>query len=71
MKEKILTYLREADGYVSGQELCEKLGVSRTAIWKHINQLIDDDLLRTNHPSTDRAYAPVGYGIRKISKETK
>ena len=42
MKEKILTYLREADGYVSGQELCEKLGVSRTAIWKHINQLKEE-----------------------------
>ena len=30
-----------------------------------------DDLLRTNHPSTDRAYTPVGYGIRKTSKEIK
>ena len=26
---------------------------------------------KTNHPSTDRAYTPVGYGIRKISKEIK
>lgn len=39
MKEKILEYLREAGGYVSGQELCEKLGVSRTAVWKHIKAL--------------------------------
>lgn len=39
MKEKILEYLREAEGYVSGQELCEKLGVSRTAVWKHIKAL--------------------------------
>ncbi len=31
--------LRETDGYVSGQELCNKFGVSRTAIWKVINQL--------------------------------
>jgi BirA family biotin operon repressor/biotin-[acetyl-CoA-carboxylase] ligase len=31
--------LRESDGYVSGQELCEKLGVSRTAVWKAINGL--------------------------------
>ena len=31
--------LRDTDGYVSGQELCNKFGVSRTAIWKVINQL--------------------------------
>ena len=39
MKEEILRLLREADGYVSGQELCNKFGVSRTAVWKAINQL--------------------------------
>ena len=39
MKAKILQALREADGYVSGQQLCEKLGVSRTAVWKTIRQL--------------------------------
>ena len=39
MKTEILTLLRETDGYVSGQELCEKFGVSRTAVWKAINQL--------------------------------
>ena len=39
MKAKILTALREAEGFVSGQELCERFGVSRTAVWKAINQL--------------------------------
>lgn len=39
MKTELLRLLREADGYVSGQELCEKFGVSRTAVWKVINQL--------------------------------
>lgn len=39
MKTEILTLLRETDGYVSGQELCERFGVSRTAVWKAINQL--------------------------------
>lgn len=34
--------LRETEGYVSGQELCNKFGVSRTAIWKVINQLKQD-----------------------------
>ena len=41
MKAEILAMLRESDGYVSGQELCNKFGVSRTAIWKAINQLKD------------------------------
>ncbi len=41
MKSEILAMLRESDGYVSGQELCNKFGVSRTAIWKAINQLKD------------------------------
>lgn len=35
----ILTCLRGSGGYVSGQQLCERLGVSRTAVWKVINQL--------------------------------
>ena len=39
MKAEILKMLRETDGYVSGQELCNHFGVSRTAVWKAINQL--------------------------------
>ncbi len=39
MKAEILALLRERGDYVSGQELCEHFGVSRTAVWKAINQL--------------------------------
>lgn len=39
MKSKILTLLRERGDYVSGQELCERFDVSRTAVWKAIGQL--------------------------------
>lgn len=39
MKAEILRMLRETEGYVSGQELCNKFGVSRTAVWKAVNQL--------------------------------
>lgn len=42
MKEKILKMLSEADGYVSGQRLCEELKVSRTAVWKYINRLKEE-----------------------------
>lgn len=34
-----MTALREAESYVSGQQLCQRFGVSRTAVWKAINQL--------------------------------
>lgn len=39
MKNKILEILQQSDGYVSGQQLCEMLGVSRTAVWKNIQAL--------------------------------
>ncbi len=41
-KEEILRKLRDAGDYVSGQELCEFYGVSRTAVWKAIKQLEKD-----------------------------
>ena len=34
--------LRESGDYVSGQQLCETFGVSRTAVWKVINQLKEE-----------------------------
>lgn len=39
MREKILKLLQETDGFLSGQEISEKFGVSRTSIWKAIRQL--------------------------------
>ena len=39
MKAKILALLREREDYVSGQELCQRFGVSRTAVWKAMGQL--------------------------------
>lgn len=42
MKTKILRMLKANDGYVSGQMLCDTFGVSRTAVWKVINQLKEE-----------------------------
>ena len=42
MKSEILHLLRCAEDYVSGQQLCETFGVSRTAVWKVINQLKEE-----------------------------
>ena len=43
MRSKILDLLREAgDSYLSGEEMAKRLGVSRTAVWKHIQELRRD-----------------------------
>lgn len=42
MKQEILAALQQADGYVSGQELCDRFQVSRTAVWKVVNQLKEE-----------------------------
>ena len=42
MKAEILKMLRQSDGYLSGQQLCDHFQVSRTAVWKAINQLKEE-----------------------------
>lgn len=39
MRTELLTMLRETNNYLSGQKICDTFGVSRTAVWKAINQL--------------------------------
>lgn len=41
-KYEILRALRESGGSVSGQELSERMGISRTAVWKHIRALEEE-----------------------------
>lgn len=41
-KSDILTLLRNSQDFVSGQQICTQLGVSRTAVWKVINQLKEE-----------------------------
>ena len=42
MKAEILALLRDRADFVSGQELCEHFGVSRTAVWKAIGRLKEE-----------------------------
>lgn len=42
-KDEILKYLKQHGGYISGEELSDELKVSRTAIWKNINSLRNND----------------------------
>ena len=39
MKDEILEKLKNTQGYISGQQICNDFGVSRTAVWKAINRL--------------------------------
>ena len=42
MRKEILELLRQAGNqYISGEEIAGRLGVSRTAVWKHIRELRD------------------------------
>lgn len=58
MKTTILSMLSDKDSYVSGQALCEKLQVSRTAVWKIMNQLREEGYEIESVPSK-------GYRITK------
>ncbi len=39
MQEQILQFLKEHDGYLSGEEISHSLKMSRTAIWKYMQEL--------------------------------
>jgi len=41
MQEIILDFLRGKDEYVSGDSISQKIGISRQALWKHIQELKD------------------------------
>ena len=61
VKEKILRVLKEAKGqYTSGEKLSHALGVSRTAIWKHVNSLreVGYDILSVPRKGYVLKYSP-------------
>ena len=41
-KTDILALLRNSEDHISGQQLCDRFGVTRTAVWKVINQLKEE-----------------------------
>ena len=49
-KADILALLRNSEGYVSGQQFCDKFDVTRTAVWKVINQLKEEGYLIESVP---------------------
>ena len=53
-KEEVLRALKDSGDYVSGQSLCDMLGVSRTAVWKMIAALKKDGYMI--EASTNKGY---------------
>ena len=39
MQERIIQFLKESDGYISGEEMSQRLKMSRAAIWKYMQEL--------------------------------
>ncbi len=42
LKDEILEELRNSGDFCSGQELCERFGVTRTAVWKAVSRLKEE-----------------------------
>ena len=42
LKDDILSALKESGTYCSGQVLCERFGVTRSAVWKAIAKLREE-----------------------------
>ena len=39
MNERIIEFLKKKDGYVSGDAIAQRLGITRQGLWKHIQEL--------------------------------
>ncbi len=39
MRSKIVSILETSEGYISGERLSKELGITRSAVWKHIKEL--------------------------------
>jgi BirA family biotin operon repressor/biotin-[acetyl-CoA-carboxylase] ligase len=65
MREKILDFLKKKSDYVSGDQIAQRLGITRQALWKHIQELkeLGFDIVAVPHlgyrieSSPDRLYS--------------
>lgn len=51
VQEKILDFLKRKPGYISGDQISQRLGITRQALWKHIQALKDSgyDIIAVPH----------------------
>ena len=72
MKDKILHRLKTGvTGFISGEELSELLGVTRTAVWKHIRELKQEgyDIRSSPKKGYRLTQAPDVFNAREIGYE--
>ena len=50
MKTKILKRLKSSDSFVSGEKLSEEFGMTRSGIWKYMNQIKEDGYIIESVP---------------------
>ena len=58
VRQEVLSKLREQQGFVSGQQICEELGISRTAVWKAVGRLREEGYVIESVPN--RGYRLAG-----------
>lgn len=73
VEEQLLKIFRREDGFISGEELSQSLGVSRSAVWKHIEKLREEgyEIIAQPHTGYRLAGLPdkllpaeLGWGLR-------
>ena len=71
MKDRILELLRREPGYLSGQEMSNRLGVSRAAVWKAVEALRKEGYTIDSAPNRGyRLDAPTDrLSLREISAQ--
>ncbi len=62
MRDRVFELLYEADGYISGEVISSRLGISRAAVWKHIKALQEEGCLIEAAPR--RGYRMRANGVR-------
>ena len=68
MKYKILELLESSEDFLSGEEISSKLGISRSAVWKHIGSLKKAGFTVVSVPSKGYKieYAPDKINPKKV-----
>ena len=69
MKNEILQLLKKSTGYLSGEEISASLGISRTAVWKHIRTLKNEGYIIDSQ--TKLVYALIQVPDRLYPEEIK
>jgi len=68
--ERIFRLLKTSGGFVSGQEICRELGVSRAAVWKQVQSLRRRGFRITGVPALGYRLAETPDSLRLLEMET-